>query len=122
MSEKYKKTCKYSNYVEHLLILASTVTGFNFCIRFISLGSSIKYVRNIFRKTNIYDPLIRTRTCACQGVRNVSFSKNFAYVLNGRPLCVLVGITSYTEGLQICAISAGIKKCKPIIKKEEEKA
>ena len=27
MSEKYKKTCKYLNYAEHLLILASTVTG-----------------------------------------------------------------------------------------------
>ena len=27
MSEKYKKTCKYLNYVEHLLILVSTVTG-----------------------------------------------------------------------------------------------
>ena len=27
MSEKYKKTCKYLNYVEHLLILASTVTS-----------------------------------------------------------------------------------------------
>ena len=27
MSEKYKKTCKYLNYVEHLLILASTITG-----------------------------------------------------------------------------------------------
>ena len=27
MSEKYKKTCKYLNYVEHFLILASTVTG-----------------------------------------------------------------------------------------------
>ena len=26
MSEKYKKTCKYLNYVEHLLILFSTVT------------------------------------------------------------------------------------------------
>ena len=25
MSEKYKKTCKYLNYVEDLLILASTV-------------------------------------------------------------------------------------------------
>ena len=25
-------------------------------------------------------PLIRTRTCAYQGVRNVSFSENFAYV------------------------------------------
>ena len=27
MSEKYKKTCKYLNYVENLLILASKVTG-----------------------------------------------------------------------------------------------
>ena len=27
MSEKYKKTCKYLNYVEYLLILASTVSG-----------------------------------------------------------------------------------------------
>ena len=27
MTEQYKKTCKCLNYVEHLLILASTVTG-----------------------------------------------------------------------------------------------
>ena len=27
MSEKYKKTCKYLNYVENVLILASAVTG-----------------------------------------------------------------------------------------------
>ena len=27
MSEKYKKTCKYLSCVEHLLILASAVTG-----------------------------------------------------------------------------------------------
>ena len=27
MSEKYKKACKYLNYVEKLLILVSTVTG-----------------------------------------------------------------------------------------------
>ena len=27
MSEKYKKACKYLNYVEHLPILVSTVTG-----------------------------------------------------------------------------------------------
>ena len=26
-SEKYKKTCKYLHYVEHLLILASTITS-----------------------------------------------------------------------------------------------
>ena len=49
-------------------------------------GSSIKYERKIFRKANISKPLIHTRTCAYQGVRNVSFSENFAYVLNGWPL------------------------------------
>ena len=27
MNERFKKTCKYLNYVEHLLILASTVTS-----------------------------------------------------------------------------------------------
>ena len=29
-----------------------------------------------------------TRTCAYQGVRDVSFSENFAYVLNGWPLSI----------------------------------
>ena len=45
--------------------------------------SSIKYVRKIFRKTNISNPLIRTCSCAYQGVRNISSLENFAYVLNG---------------------------------------
>ena len=34
--------------------------------------------RQIFRKTNFSYPLIRTRTCAYQGVRNVRFSENLA--------------------------------------------
>ena len=37
MSEKYKKTYKYLNYVEHLLILVSTVTG---CISISAFVSS----------------------------------------------------------------------------------
>ena len=37
----------------------------------------------ILWKTNISDLLIRTSAGAYQGVRNVSFSENFAYVLNG---------------------------------------
>ena len=44
-------------------------------------GSFIQYVRKVFRKTNISYLLVRTRTFVCQEVRNVSFSKNFAYVL-----------------------------------------
>ena len=35
-----------------------------------------------FEKTNIFYPLISTRTCAYQEVRNISFSENFAYILN----------------------------------------
>ena len=31
MSKKLKKTCKYLNYVKHLLILAWTITGCVFC-------------------------------------------------------------------------------------------
>ena len=32
--------------------------------------------RQIFRKTSISYPLVRTRTCEYQGVRNVRFSEN----------------------------------------------
>ena len=36
-----------------------------------------------FRKTNISNPLIRRRTSAYQGVRNMTFSENLVYVLHG---------------------------------------
>ena len=45
-------------------------------------GSLIYYVRKSFRKSNISYPLIRTRGYAYQGVRNVSFSEEFACILN----------------------------------------
>ena len=73
MSEKHKKTCKYLNYVEHLLILASTVTG---CVS-ISAFASLAYV----------------------------------------PVCT----ASFALGIKICAIIAGIKKYKSIIKKKKKK-
>ena len=38
-------------------------------------------VRQIFWKTNISNPLIPTRTCAYQGVRNVIFSKSLTSLL-----------------------------------------
>ena len=69
MSEKYKKTCKYLNYVENLIILASTITG---CV-----------------STSLFASLV----------------------------CVLVVITSSAVGIKSCAITAGIKKYKSIIKK-----
>ena len=71
MSEKHKKKCRYLKYVEHLLILASTLTG---CISISAFASLV---------------------------------------------CVPVGITSSAVGLQICAFTAGIKKCQSIIKKKK---
>ena len=38
MSEKYKKTCKYLNYVKNLLILASTITG---CVSIFAFASKV---------------------------------------------------------------------------------
>ena len=37
MNEKYKKTCKYLNYVEHLLVLASSIIGCVSISTFVSL-------------------------------------------------------------------------------------
>ena len=45
-------------------------------------GSFIYYVRKIFRKTSFSYPLMGACTRTYQGVRNVSFSGTFAYVLN----------------------------------------
>ena len=73
MSKKQKKFCTDLNYIEHLLILASTVTG---CVSISSFA-----------------------------------------LLVGIP----VGIASSAVELKICAITAGIKKYKPIIKKKYKK-
>ena len=73
MSEKYKKVCTTLNYIEHFLILASTITG---CVSISAFASLI-----------------------------------------GIP----IGITSSAIGLKICAITAGIKKYKSIIKKKKKK-
>ena len=71
-SEKYKKTCKYLNYIEHLLILVSTITG---CVS-VSVFASL--------------------------------------------VCVPIGIRSSAVGIKICAITAGIKRYKSIIKKKNK--
>ena len=73
LSEKYKKTWKYLNYVEKLLILSTTVTG---CISISAFASLV---------------------------------------------CVLVGITNSAIEIKICAITAGIKKYKSVVKKIEKK-
>ena len=48
-----------------LLILNKTS---NYLLILFSKGSSIKYVRKFFRKTNISNPLIRTHTCTKTGL------------------------------------------------------
>ena len=50
----------------------------NQCLGIIHLVST----ENVPKKTNIFSPLIRTHTCAYQGVRNICFSENFAYILH----------------------------------------
>ena len=54
MSKKYKKTCKYLNYVEHLLILASTI----------SVGVSISaFASLVFVPVGITSSAVRLKIC-----------------------------------------------------------
>ena len=73
MSKKHKNVCRVLNYIYHLLILMSTLTG---CVLISAFASLI---------------------------------------------CVFIGITSSAVGFKICAITAGIKKYKSIIKKKKER-
>ena len=58
MSEKYKKTCKYLNYVEHLIILVSIVTD---CVS-ISAFASLVCV-----PVGITSSAIRIKICGITG-------------------------------------------------------
>ena len=73
MSKKHKKACRFLNYIDHSLIVISTITG---CVSISAFASLV-----------------------------------------GIP----IGITSSAIGLKICAITAGIKKYKSIIKKKKKK-
>ena len=73
INKKHKKPCKILNYINHLLIVISTITG---CVYISALTSLV-----------------------------------------GIP----IGITSFAVGLKICAITAGIKKYKSIVKKKKKK-
>ena len=74
MSKKHKKVRRVLNYIEHSLIVISTITG---CFSISAFAS-----------------LIGTA----------------------------IGISSFTIGLKICVITAGIKKYKSINKKKEKEA
>ena len=73
MSKKHKKVCPTLNYIEHFLILATTITG-------------------------------------CTGI------SAFTSLIG-----INIGTTSSAIGLKICAITAGMKKYKSIIKKSKKK-
>ena len=71
MNKKHRKACTTPNYIEHFLILASTITG---CVSISAFASLV---------------------------------------------CIPIGITSSAIDLKNCAITAGIKKYKSIIKKKK---
>ena len=73
MSKKHKKVCTTLNYIEHFLILGSTIAG---CISISAFASLVH---------------------------------------------IAIGLTSSAIGLNICAITAAIKKYKLIIKKKKKK-
>ena len=58
MSEKYKKTCKYLNYVEHLLILSSVVTD---CVSISAFASLVAI------PVRIASSAVRIKICANTG-------------------------------------------------------
>ena len=62
MSEKYKKTCKYLNYIENLLILLSTVTG---CVSISAFASLV------FAPVSIISSAIGLKICTITaGIKN----------------------------------------------------
>ena len=63
--------------------------------------------RQIFRKTNSSYPLIRTRTCAYQGIRNVRFSENLTcfvflkHPFRDSPFCLITDGTPFQHQVKI---------------------
>ena len=62
-------------------ILKVTCLNLHMCISIEKRGHRFSMYAKLSEKLISY-PLIRTRTCAYQGVRNVSFSESLGYVLN----------------------------------------
>ena len=66
---KDANSCFHTNMIN----LLSCFIGISFSVFLKIKGSFIYFVCKIFQKTYLSYPLIRTRTCAYQGVRNNSF-------------------------------------------------
>ena len=95
--EKWHQILNLSDFWLEVLSMQLAVLEFNFSWDTLN-GCNCCFIRQILpgdhplstnakflKKTNISNPLIRKRTCAYQGVRNVSFSEIFAFVLNELP-------------------------------------
>ena len=75
------------------------------------LWITIKNVHKMFWEITIFYPLIRTRMCAFQGVRNVSLSENFEYILNAWS-CLRITICRWLDWRIASSILQCIKKIK----------
>ena len=75
ISEKYKKTCNYLNYVEHLLILVSTVTANSIVQHPIQIKNGIIKHVNMNAKVIIHTTKIIVGILAHVFVRMVSIYK-----------------------------------------------
>ena len=76
------------------LELLTVVTMSSLTIRNHSFSTYAKFSEKLTFLTPWYPML---RTCACQGVRNVSFSENFAYVLNEWFLRCVQKLATYSD-------------------------
>ena len=92
--------------------------SFIFCVRKISGKTNISHHLIRTQKLTFFTPLIRTRTCAYQEVRNVSFPENFPHVLNESSL---IASTLFLFKLKsFCKVILGIEsvikfgKCKNV--------
>ena len=97
MSKKHKKVCTTLNYIQHFLILASTIIG---CVSIFAFASN--YIEHFL--------ILASTIIGCVSI--------FAFA---SPVGIPIGITSTAMELKICTITAGIKKYKSIIKKNKKK-
>ena len=94
MSEKHNKTCKYLNYVEqkHNNLMSE---------KHKKTWKYWNYIEHLL--------ILALTTSGCVSISAL-----------GSLVCVSIGITSYTIGIIICGITAGINKYMPIIKKKKK--
>ena len=82
MSEKYKKTCNYLHYIEHLLILVSTITG---CVSIFACASLVAIPIGITSSgVGLKICAINTRIKKCKSIVKKKKKKHDKIVLIGK--------------------------------------